>query len=65
LRNHAPLGARPNYELSVDLEKCLVEDERGFSGSFAMDEFSPHCLLHGLEDIGLTLQQGRNHGLRG
>jgi 3-isopropylmalate/(R)-2-methylmalate dehydratase small subunit len=33
-----------------------VEDGRGFSASFAMDEFSRHCLLNGLDDIGLTLQ---------
>ncbi|MFY9904648.1 MAG: 3-isopropylmalate dehydratase small subunit [Terriglobales bacterium] len=44
------------YELTVDLETLRVEDERGFSASFAMDEFSRHCLLNGLDDIGLTLQ---------
>ncbi len=44
------------YELTVDLETLRVEDGRGFSASFAMDEFSRHCLLNGLDDIGLTLQ---------
>jgi 3-isopropylmalate/(R)-2-methylmalate dehydratase small subunit len=44
------------YELTVDLEALRVEDGRGFSASFAMDEFSRHCLLNGLDDIGLTLQ---------
>jgi 3-isopropylmalate/(R)-2-methylmalate dehydratase small subunit len=44
------------YELTVDLETLRVEDGRGFSVSFAMDEFSRHCLLNGLDDIGLTLQ---------
>jgi 3-isopropylmalate/(R)-2-methylmalate dehydratase small subunit len=45
-----------NYELTVDLEKLLVEDGQGFTATFTMDEFSRHCLLHGLDDIGLTLE---------
>jgi 3-isopropylmalate/(R)-2-methylmalate dehydratase small subunit len=44
------------YHLAVDLEKLTVEDGQGFSASFTMDEFSRHCLLNGLDDIGLTLQ---------
>ena len=45
-----------SYELTIDLEKCEVRDERGFRAAFSMDEFVRHCLLHGLDDIGLTLQ---------
>ena len=45
-----------SYELSVDLETLRVEDGRGFATPFSMDEFSRHCLLNGLDDIGLTLQ---------
>ena len=45
-----------NYELKVDLETLRVEDRRGFAATFAMDEFSRHCLLNGLDDIDLTLQ---------
>jgi len=45
-----------NYQLTVDLETSRVEDGRGFASSFAMDEFSRHCLLNGLDDIALTLQ---------
>jgi len=45
-----------NYRLTVDLEKLRVDDGQGFSATFAMDEFSRHCLLNGLDDIGLTLQ---------
>ena len=45
-----------NYRLTVDLEKLSVDDGQGFSATFAMDEFSRHCLLNGLDDIGLTLQ---------
>jgi 3-isopropylmalate/(R)-2-methylmalate dehydratase small subunit len=44
------------YQLTVDLEKLRVDDEQGFRATFAMDEFSRHCLLNGLDDIGLTLQ---------
>ena len=45
-----------NYRLSIDLEKLSVEDKQGFSATFAMDEFARHCLLNGLDDIGLTLK---------
>lgn len=44
------------YQVTVDLERRLVEDGQGFSKSFAVDDFSRHCLMHGLDDIGLTLQ---------
>jgi 3-isopropylmalate/(R)-2-methylmalate dehydratase small subunit len=46
----------PGYEVSIDLERCDVRDERGLSANFALDEFSRTCLLRGLDDIGLTLQ---------
>ena len=46
-----------NYQLTVDLETLRLEDGRGFATTFAMDEFSRHCLLNGLDDIGLTLQR--------
>ncbi len=46
----------PDYQLVVDLEQCKVEDERGFSAAFQIDDFTRHCLLEGLDDIGLTLQ---------
>jgi 3-isopropylmalate/(R)-2-methylmalate dehydratase small subunit len=45
-----------NYELTVDLETLRIEDGRGFAATFTMDEFSRHCLLNGLDDIGLTLR---------
>jgi 3-isopropylmalate/(R)-2-methylmalate dehydratase small subunit len=44
------------YQLTIDLETLRVEDGRGLAAAFAMDEFSRHCLLNGLDDIGLTLQ---------
>jgi 3-isopropylmalate/(R)-2-methylmalate dehydratase small subunit len=45
-----------NYELTVDLERCEVRDDQGFLAKFSIDEFVRHCLLDGLDDIGLTLQ---------
>jgi 3-isopropylmalate/(R)-2-methylmalate dehydratase small subunit len=45
-----------NYQLTVDLETLRVQDEQGFAATFAMDKFLRHCLLNGLDDIGLTLQ---------
>ena len=45
-----------DYHLTFDLEELQVKDGHGFSASFTMDEFSRHCLLNGLDDIGLTLQ---------
>jgi len=45
-----------DYEVTIDLEKCEVRDEQGFCAKFPMDGFVRHCLLHGLDDIGLTLQ---------
>jgi 3-isopropylmalate/(R)-2-methylmalate dehydratase small subunit len=45
-----------DYEVTVDLEQSEVRDDQGFRAKFAMDEFIRHCLLNGLDDIGLTLQ---------
>jgi len=44
------------YQLTVDLKQCDLRDDRGFHAMFALDEFVRHCLLNGLDDIGLTLQ---------
>jgi 3-isopropylmalate/(R)-2-methylmalate dehydratase small subunit len=43
------------YELTVDLERRSVTDGGGFSASFAIDDFQRHCLMEGLDDIGMTL----------
>ncbi|MFN7732189.1 MAG: 3-isopropylmalate dehydratase small subunit [Pirellula sp.] len=44
------------YQLTVDLEGCVVTDDAGFSATFDVEPFRRHCLLHGLDDIGLTLE---------
>ena len=48
--------AEQALELIVDLEKQLISlpDEEVIE--FQVDEFRKHCLLNGLDDIGLTLQ---------
>ena len=52
----ARAAATPGYRLTVDLEVQTVRDEAGFEARFEVDPFRRHCLLHGLDDIGLTLQ---------
>ncbi|EKO3488729.1 3-isopropylmalate dehydratase small subunit [Vibrio fluvialis] len=42
-------------EITVDLESMTVS-ANGKSYSFEIDEFRRHCLLNGLDNIGLTLQ---------
>ncbi len=48
------------YQLTVDLEKQLVVRPDGGSIAFEIDEFRKHCLLNGLDDIGLTLQHAED-----
>jgi 3-isopropylmalate/(R)-2-methylmalate dehydratase small subunit len=47
----------PDYRVTIDLEGCTVQDEQGLNARFNIDEFTRHCLLEGLDDIGLTLQR--------
>jgi 3-isopropylmalate/(R)-2-methylmalate dehydratase small subunit len=44
------------YELAIDLEQRELRDDQGFRAKFPIDEFVRHCLLNGLDDIGLTMQ---------
>jgi 3-isopropylmalate/(R)-2-methylmalate dehydratase small subunit len=47
---------REGYQLTVDLERLVVEDAGGLSVPFVVSEFQRYCLLEGLDDIGLTLR---------
>jgi len=50
--------AEEGYQLTVDLEQQRVQSVDGaFQQSFEVDPFRQHCLLNGLDDIGLTLQE--------
>ncbi len=48
--------AREGYQLTVDLAQQTISDNEGLSIPFEVDSFRKHCLLNGLDDIGLTLQ---------
>ncbi len=48
----------PGYEMEVDLETQTVSLGNGKSRHFDVDPFVKHCLLNGLDEIGLTLQEG-------
>lgn len=49
--------ANDGYELTADLERQVVITQAGVEYPFEVDAFRKHCLLNGLDDIGLTLQQ--------
>ncbi|MER0170753.1 MAG: 3-isopropylmalate dehydratase small subunit [Nitrosomonas sp.] len=44
------------YRLTVDLEKQVVITPQNTEFKFEVDAFRKHCLLNGLDEIGLTLQ---------
>ena len=48
--------ANEGYQLTVDLEAQVVRTPDGKEYGFEIDAFRKHCLLNGLDDIGLTLQ---------
>ena len=50
-------AAQPGYKLSVDLNRQTITDAAGLKLSFEVDGFRKHCLLNGLDDIGLTLER--------
>ena len=51
-------GKGANAVLTVDLENQTVSRPDGEKVPFQIDPFRKHCLLNGLDDIGLTLQKG-------
>ncbi|WP_347311512.1 3-isopropylmalate dehydratase small subunit [Defluviimonas sp. SAOS-178_SWC] len=46
-----------NARMTVDLEAQTVTTSDGQSFAFEVDPFRKHCLLNGLDDIGLTLEK--------
>ncbi len=51
------VAAFPGYTLTVDLERQVVVKPQGEELPFDVQPFRKHCLLGGLDDIGLTLLQ--------
>ena len=50
-------GRGANAVLTVDLENQVITGPDGGKIEFTVDAFKKHCLLNGLDDIGLTLQK--------
>ena len=48
--------AKEGYRLTVDLAEQKIIRPDGEAIDFEIDAFRKHCLLNGLDDIGLTLQ---------
>ncbi len=48
--------AQPGHEVTIDLERQVVIQDGGAEWPFAVDAYRKHCLLNGLDDIGVTLQ---------
>ncbi len=53
-------GRGANATLSVDLEAQEVHGSDGHVVHFDIDSFRKHCLLNGLDDIGLTMEKDKS-----
>ncbi len=51
------VGDTEGYSLTVNLESQTLTDGAGGAWKFEIDPFRRKCLLEGLDDISLTLQQ--------
>jgi 3-isopropylmalate/(R)-2-methylmalate dehydratase small subunit len=49
-----------NARLSVDLESQTITRPNGETVKFDVDPFRKHCLLNGLDDIGLTMEKDKS-----
>ena len=58
LMDDAENGA--NAVLDIDLEAQEITRPNGESVTFEIDEFRKHCLINGLDDIGLTMEKEKN-----
>jgi 3-isopropylmalate/(R)-2-methylmalate dehydratase small subunit len=58
LMDDANRGA--NARLTIDLEKQEIHGPDGGTIKFDIDPFRKHCLLNGLDNIGLTLEKGKS-----
>lgn len=51
------VNGKEGYRITIDLEGQQVIPETGAPLPFEIDEFRKHCLLNGLDEIGLTLNE--------
>jgi 3-isopropylmalate/(R)-2-methylmalate dehydratase small subunit len=49
------VAAFPGYVLTIDLQRQVVIKPQGEEIKFEVQAFRKHCLINGLDDIGLTL----------
>ena len=54
---HAELLKNPNATVKVDLASQTLTLADGRAVEFPVDEFSRHCLLEGIDELGYILQQ--------
>lgn len=48
--------ANEGFELTIDLPNQVIKTPSGEEIAFEVDAFRKHCLINGLDDIGLTLE---------
>jgi 3-isopropylmalate/(R)-2-methylmalate dehydratase small subunit len=48
-------SGEPGFALTIDLENQKISDGHGLEYEFEIDPFRKHCLINGLDDIGLTM----------
>lgn len=60
LMDDAERGA--NARLTIDLEAQTISGPDGGEITFEIDPFRKHCLLNGLDDIGLTMEKAETIG---
>ncbi len=56
----ALMYAQEGFELTIDLPSQTVRTPSGESYAFEVGEFSKYCLINGLDDIGITLQEAES-----
>ena len=49
-----------NATITIDLESQTIKGPDGGTINFEVEEFRKHCLMNGLDDIGLTMQKKAN-----
>jgi 3-isopropylmalate/(R)-2-methylmalate dehydratase small subunit len=50
----------PGFALTIDLENQTISDGHGLDFTFEIEPFRKHCLLNGLDDIGLTMEKKKS-----
>jgi len=56
-RDASVLEKGANARIEVDLEAQTVTSSDGDVYTFDVDSFKKHCLMNGLDDIGLTMEK--------